>query len=52
LAALVVEKEYRVQELEIRIDRYQSELNIATANQPNSEERAKLLQVQYKTNFY
>ena len=48
LAKLVLEKESRIQELEIRIDRVQCELRIATANQPDSEERTKLLQVLLK----
>lgn len=50
LAKLVIDKESRIQELEIRIDRMQSELNIATANQ-DQREREKLLQVTYLSFF-
>ncbi|XP_057371016.1 putative leucine-rich repeat-containing protein DDB_G0290503 [Daphnia carinata] len=43
LVKLALEKESRIQELEIRIDRMQSELNVATTNQDHGE-REKLLQ--------
>ncbi|KZS21536.1 Uncharacterized protein APZ42_011463 [Daphnia magna] len=44
LVKLALEKESRIQELEIRIDRMQSELNVSTTNQDHGE-REKLLQV-------
>ena len=50
LAKLAIEKESRIQELEIRIDRIQSELNLATANQ-DQHEREKLLQVLHFVKF-
>jgi len=44
LAKLAIEKDSRIQELEIKIDRLQSDLNVATANQ-NPVNNEKLLQV-------
>jgi len=44
LSKLILEKESRIQELEIRIDRVQSELKNSTNAHQTSEERDKILQ--------